>query len=67
MRLLLVVDDPAGVVERAVGLGATLRSPVGEEHGWLLGRIEDPFGHQWEIGRPLREWPPSSGQPCEHE
>jgi PhnB protein len=67
VRLLLVVDDPGAVVERAVAHGATLRAPVGEEHGWLLGRIEDPFGHQWEIGRPLREWPPFSGQPCEHE
>jgi PhnB protein len=59
VRLLLVVEDAAAVVERAVGLGATLRSPVGEEHGWLLGRIEDPFGHQWEIGRPLGAWPPA--------
>jgi PhnB protein len=58
VRLLLVVDDPHGVVDRAVGLGANLRAPVSEEHGWLLGRIEDPFGHQWEIGRPLVAWPP---------
>jgi PhnB protein len=58
VRLLLVVDDPRSVVERAVGLGATEVSPVAEEHGWLLGRIEDPFGHQWEIGKPLGEWPP---------
>jgi PhnB protein len=27
--------------------------PVMEEHGWRLGRIIDPFGHHWEIGRPL--------------
>ena len=59
VRLLLTVPDPHSVVERAVTLGATEVSPVHEEHGWLLGRIEDPFGHQWEIGRPLVEWPPS--------
>ncbi len=23
-----------------------------------LGRIEDLFGHHWEIGKPLVEWPP---------
>jgi len=59
-RLLLVVDDPSAVVERAVRLGATAVAPVSEEHGWLLGRIEDPFGHHWEIGKPLGEWPPPS-------
>jgi PhnB protein len=63
VRLLLVVDDPGAVVERAVGLGAELASPVGREHGWLLGRIEDPFGHQWEIGKPLGEWPPADSRP----
>jgi PhnB protein len=58
VRLLLVVDDPRAVVERAVGLGAAEVSAVHEEHGWLLGRIEDPYGHQWEIGKPLVPWPP---------
>jgi uncharacterized glyoxalase superfamily protein PhnB len=58
VRLLLVVEDPHSVVERAVGLGATEIAPVGEGHGWLLGRIEDPFGHHWEIGKPLIDWPP---------
>jgi PhnB protein len=57
-RLLLVVQDPRAVVERAVELGATQIRPVESEHGWLLGRIEDPFGHHWEIGTPLGEWPP---------
>jgi PhnB protein len=61
VRLLLVVQDPHSVVERADALGATEVYPVEEEHGWLLGRIEDPFGHQWEIGKPLVEWPPSHG------
>jgi len=63
VRLLLVVEDPQAVVERAVSLGATTVAPVAEEHGWLLGRIEDPFGHQWEIGKPLVEWPPPGGRP----
>ena len=58
VRLLLVVQDPRTVVERAVALGATEVAPVEEAHGWLLGRIEDPFGHHWEIGKPLVEWPP---------
>lgn len=58
VRLLLVVEDPHALVERAVGLGAAEVVPVAEEHGWLLGRIEDPFGHHWEIGKPLGEWPP---------
>ena len=58
VRLLLVVEDPQAVVERAVSQGATEVVSVAERHGWLLGRIEDPFGHHWEIGKPLGEWPP---------
>jgi PhnB protein len=61
VRMLLVVDDPAAVVERAVAAGATETSAVGEEHGWRLGRITDPFGHHWEIGTPLIPWPPGGG------
>ncbi len=53
VRLLLVVDQPRDMVIRAVAVGATLVAPVEEAHGWLLGRIQDPFGHHWEIGRPL--------------
>jgi PhnB protein len=58
VRMLLVVDDPGAVVERAVAAGATETAAVGEEHGWRLGRITDPFGHHWEIGTPLIPWPP---------
>jgi PhnB protein len=59
VRLLLIVEDPRSVVERAVAAGARAVSPVHEEHRWQLGRIEDPFGHQWEIGKPLVDWPPA--------
>ena len=42
-RLLLVVDDPAAVQARAVVAGATEKSPVDQEHGWLVGRVVDPY------------------------
>jgi PhnB protein len=57
-RTLLVVENPEQVLRRAVRAGATESSPVRNEHGWLLGRITDPFGHEWEIGVPLGAWPP---------
>ena len=63
VRLLLIVEEPRSVVEQAVRLGAVEVAPVEEQHGWVLGRVEDPFGHHWEIGRPLGAWPPSGSQP----
>ncbi len=62
-RLLLVVDDPSAVLEQAVAQGARQVRPVEVAHGWLLGRVADPFGHHWEIGRPLGHWPPREGGP----
>jgi PhnB protein len=59
-RTLLVVDDPDSFQRHAVAAGATETSPVGDEHGWRLGRILDPFGQEWEIGTPL-EGSPTSG------
>ena len=58
-RTLLVVDDPDAVVQTALAAGGTAKSPVQDEHGWRLGRVEDPFGHEWEIGKPIGPWPPS--------
>ena len=53
-RLVLTVDDPDTVYARAVSAGATEVSPVqDQEYGWRLGRVLDPFGHHWEVGRPL--------------
>jgi PhnB protein len=51
VRMLLMVDDPEAVCERAVECGATLVAPVYEQQGWRIGRILDPFGHHWEIAR----------------
>lgn len=58
-RTLLVVDDPATLQARAVRAGATETSPVRDEHGWSLGRVVDPFGHECEIGTPIGSWPPA--------
>lgn len=59
VRMLLIAADPQALIRRAVAAGAREVYPAAEEHGWLLGRIEDPFGHHWEIGRPLGAWPPA--------
>jgi PhnB protein len=61
VRLLLVVDDPREVVASAAAHGASVTAEVHEEHGWLLGRIVDPFGHHWEIGHP-RTSDPTAGR-----
>jgi PhnB protein len=59
-RLLLVVDDPDAVHARAVEAGASEKSAVGPEHGWRVGRVLDPFGHEWEIAKPVMPWPPAA-------
>jgi PhnB protein len=58
VRMLLTVDDPDAAIARAVEAGATEVYPAADEHGWRLGRVLDPFGHHWEIGKPLGPWPP---------
>jgi len=53
VRMVLTVPDPDASFDRAVAAGATVVVPVEDNYGWRLGRIVDPFGHHWEIGRPL--------------
>jgi PhnB protein len=53
VRVILTVADPDAVFGRALAAGASEVYPVSEGHGWRLGRVVDPFGHHWEIGRPL--------------
>jgi PhnB protein len=52
-RFVLVVADPRAIQARALAAGARQIWPVREENGWLIGRVADPFGHHWEIGKPL--------------
>lgn len=53
VRIILAVGGPDGVFARTVAAGATVISAVTDQHGWRVGRVVDPFGHHWEIGKPL--------------
>jgi PhnB protein len=53
-RMILTVKDPDSVYAQAVAAGASEVRPVeDQDYGWRVGRVVDPFGHHWEIGRPL--------------
>jgi PhnB protein len=55
VRMILTVPDPDAMFAQAVAAGAREVYAVSEGHGWRVGRIVDPFGHHWEIGRPLAQ------------
>jgi PhnB protein len=56
VRLILVVDNPDAVFDRAVRAGEAIVWPVEDRsYGWRVGRVADPFGHQWEISKPLHD------------
>ena len=52
VRLILTVDDPDAVFQRALHAGAVEMAGMHDEGGWRTGRLVDPFGHQWELARP---------------
>ena len=53
-RMVLVVENPDAVFRTATSAGAKEVVPVeNTEYGWRVGRVLDPFGHHWEIGKPL--------------
>jgi PhnB protein len=52
-RMILSVDDPDAVFACAVGAGAIVIADMYEGHGWRIGRVTDPFGHDWEIAKRL--------------
>ena len=53
VRMILTVDDPDGAYAQAIAAGGTVVFPVGNGHGWRVGRLADPAGLHWEIGKPL--------------
>jgi PhnB protein len=56
VRMVLVADDPDTMYARAVAAGADGLFPVVDQpYGWRIGRLVDPFGHHWEIGKPISD------------
>jgi PhnB protein len=54
VRINLLVGDPDRLAERAIGHGAVEIAPIADQtYGLRQGRLADPFGHHWLIGRPL--------------
>ena len=53
VRMILSVDDPDAVFERAVAAGAAVVAAIHEDYGWRTGRITDPFGFDWEVSKQL--------------
>jgi PhnB protein len=54
VRISLHVDDPDAVAAQAVAAGAREMFAVADQpYGMRQGRVVDPFGHHWLIGRPL--------------
>jgi PhnB protein len=54
-RFILVVAEPEVVFAQAIAAGGTQIWPVRKANAWWIGRLVDPFGHHWEIGKPLSE------------
>lgn len=55
VRIVLVVEDPDAVFAQALAAGAKTVWPVADQdYGWRVGRVADPFGHHWDIGKPLQ-------------
>ncbi|MGN6396624.1 MAG: hypothetical protein ACTHMI_13730 [Mucilaginibacter sp.] len=54
IRMGLIVANPDAVAASAKAAGAIEVYPVADQHyGYRLGHYIDPFGHHWEICRPL--------------
>jgi PhnB protein len=54
VRINLIADDPDAVAAQAVRAGARELFPVADQpYGLRQGRVADPEGHHWLIGKPL--------------
>lgn len=54
VRIILTADDPDTIFNNALKAGATQICPMTTEESWRIGKLKDPFGHIWEIGKPLQ-------------
>lgn len=55
VTLHLQVDDADAWFNRATEAGATVRMPLADQFwGDRYGQVDDPFGHRWSIGAPVK-------------
>jgi len=56
VRINLIVDDPDAAAQRAIEAGGAEVFPVTDQpYGLRPGRVADPDGHHWLLGRPLED------------
>ncbi len=55
VKMVLTVADPDAAFAKAVAAGAKQVVAMEDMHGWRVGRVVDPYGHHWEIGREVAE------------
>lgn len=54
VRINLLIADPDELAARALSCGATQIAPIADQpYGLRQGRMADPYGHDWLIGRAL--------------
>ena len=63
VSLHLTVPDVDAFAQQAVAAGAKLAKPIKDEfYGERGGRLEDPFGHVWQVMTPIEEVSPEEMQ-----
>src|SRR3974390_3949875 len=51
-RLVLTIEDPDAMFDRAVKAGATVVRPMANDYGWRLCRVLDPYRHPLGTRKP---------------
>ncbi len=53
VRIILQTMNADKLFAQALSLGAREICPMTTEEDWRIGKLQDPFGHIWEIGYQL--------------
>ncbi|GAB3274403.1 VOC family protein [Larkinella harenae] len=53
VRIILETEKADDLFARALQQGATEICPMTTEDDWRIGKLQDPFGHTWELGYQL--------------
>lgn len=62
-QLHLYSNSPDDLFARALGLGASVLTPMHEAYwGERYGRLRDPFGHHWALAAPATDLSPAEVQ-----